>query len=164
MKIQKISFIAYITLTIVVSWLVYDWFNPNYEKRFRQNSEEFAENRINFEKLITNIKLLYVDSSKGKLNLTELSKTLSEQYQEQLDEIGIENLEISFDEDLQCSEKLTFTFNVKSGYNIRRLGVVKIIYSPCNPSTKKGFHYNSGLIDTIGQGENWLIFSDTDAI
>ena len=164
MKIQKITFIAYIILTIVVGWSVYDWFNPNYEKRFRQNSEEFTENRIHFEKLIANIKLLYVDSSKGKSNLTELSKTLSKQYQEQLDEIGIENLEISFDEELQCSEKLTFTFNVKSGYNIRTLGVVKIIYSPCDASTKKGFHYNSGLIDTIGQGENWLIFSDTDFI
>ena len=164
MKIQKVTFIAFIILTIVITWLVYDWVNPNYEKRFKQNSEEFAENRVHFEKLVKNIKLHYVDSSKGNSNLTELSKTLSKQYQEQLDEIGIENIEISFDDDLECSEKLTFTFNVKSGYNVRKLRVVKIVYSPCNQTTIKGFHYNSGHIDTIGQGGNWQIFSDTDFI
>ncbi len=161
MKIQKITFIAYTILAILIAWFVYDWINPNYEKRFRQNSEEFAENYSHFEKLIKTIKSQYLEAKQNP-NLTELSKTVSEKYQEQLEEIGIENVEISSDEDLQCSEKLIFTFNVKSGYNIRTLRVVQIIYSPCDEQTKKGYHSNSNHIDVIGEGNNWYIFSDTD--
>ena len=160
MKTQKITFIAYIVLAIIIAWFVYDWMNPNYEKRFRQNYEEFVENRIHFENLIKNIKSQYLESKQDP-NLTKLSKTVSEKYREQLDEIGIENVEISADEDLDCSEKLTFTFNVKSGYNIRTLRVVQIIYSPCDSQTKKGYHSNSSHIDVVGQGNNWYIFSDT---
>lgn len=163
MKIQKITFIAFIMITIVFAWLIYDWTNPDYEKCFKQNSEEFAENRNHFEKLIKNIKSHYLIAEKNP-NLAELSKTVSIKYYETLDKIGIENVEISFDEDLHCSEKLSFTFNVKSGYNIRTLRVVQIIYSPCNEQTEKGYHSYSNLTDTIGEGNNWLIFSDTDFI
>jgi len=161
MKIQKITFVAYIVLAIVIAWFVYDWMNPNYKKRFRQNSEEFVENRIHFENLITNIKSQYLEVKQNP-NLAELSKTVSEKYREQLEEIGIENVEISSDEDLQCSEKLFFIFNVKSGYNIRTLRVVQIIYSPCDEQTRKGNHSNSNHIDINGEGNNWYIFSDTD--
>ena len=163
MIIQKITFIVYIIIAVVFAWLIYDWTNPNYEKCFRQNSEEFAENSIYFEKLIRNIKSRYLIVRKNS-NLKELSKTVSIEYYEQLDEIGVENVEISFNEDLHCSEKLSFTFNVKSGYNIVTLRVVQIIYSPCDERTKKGYHIYSNQMDTIGEGNNWLIFSDTDFI
>jgi hypothetical protein len=164
MKIQKITFITYFILAIVIAWFVYDWMNPDYEKRFRQNSEEFAENHVYFEKLIKTIKSQCLEEVKQNSSLAELSRTVSEKYREQLEEIGIENIEISCNEDLDCSEKLTFTFNVKSGYNIRTLRVVQIIYSPCDEQTKKGYHNNSNTIDVIGEGNNWYIFSDTDFI
>jgi hypothetical protein len=162
-KIQKITFIIYIILAIVIVWLTYDWLNPNYEKCFRQNSEEFAENRIEFEKLIRNIKTQYLKVEPNP-NLTELSKKISENYEEELDEIGIESVEISSQEDLNCSEKLTFTFNVKAGYNINKLRNVKIIFSPCNEKTEEDYHSNSNHIDINGEGNNWFIFSDTDYI
>ncbi|MFN5771901.1 hypothetical protein [Flavobacterium sp.] len=163
MKIRKVIFIAHIILGVIIAWFLYDWANPNYEKRFKQNSEEFAENRNQFEKLIKNINSKYL-SAEEKLNLTELSKKVTEEYQEELDEIGIESVEISYDEELNCAEKMTFKFNVKSGYNIRKLNYVQIIYSPCNKQTEKNFHQNSGHIDVNGEGNNWLILSDTDFI
>lgn len=163
MKIQKITFIAFIIFGIVIAWLVYDWVNPNYEKCFKQNSEEFANNRIKFENLIKDIKFKYLKKGE-KPNLTELSKAVSKKYKEKLEEIGIENVEISYNEELKCIEKTSYKFNVKSGYNIRKLRVVQIIYSPCDEQTRKGFHENSGLIDINGEGNNWLIFSDTDFI
>lgn len=126
MKIHKIIIISYFILAIVITWFIYDWINPNYEKCFRQNSKEFAENRIHFEELIKNIKSHNWKVEKNP-NLTEISKIVSEKYQMQLDEIGMENVEINFVEDLHCSDKLTFTFNVNSGYNIRTLRVVQII-------------------------------------
>jgi hypothetical protein len=163
MKIQKVTAIAYILLGLTICWFVYDWMNPNYEKSFKQNSEEFSENRVHFEKIIRSIKLRYLENKQNP-NLTELSKTISKEYQEQLNEIGIENIEISFDEQLNCLEKTTYTFNVKAGYNIRKLRTVQIIYSPCDNRTEKGFYMNSGLIDINGEGNNWLIFSDVDFI
>jgi|LakMenE18May11ns_1017448.scaffolds.fasta_scaffold9732109_2 hypothetical protein len=163
MKISKILLIAYSVIVIIIIWLIYDWMNPNYEKKFKQNSEEFAENRIHFEKLIKEINSEYLNI-KQVSNLNEISKEVSQKYNEKLDEIGIENIEISFDEELNCSEKITYTFNVKSGYNIRTLNVVKIIYSPCDEQTEKDYHRNSYHIDINGEGNNWLIFSDTDFI
>jgi hypothetical protein len=161
MKVQKVTFIAYIFLGLVVVWFVYDVMNPNFEKRFKQNSIEFAENRVHFEEIIRSIKLRYLDNNQN-LNLTELSKSISKEYEKQLDEIGIKDIEISFDDQLNCSEKITYTFNVKTGYNIRKLKTVQVIYSPCDKQTVKGFYMNSGLIDINGEGNNWLIFSDTD--
>ena len=163
MKIQKITFIAYILLGIIIIWFVYDWANPNYGKWFKQNSEEFAENLNQFEKVIKDINSKYLNT-KEKPNLTELSKKVTEEYQEQFDEIGIESVEISSDEELNCAEKVTFKFNVNSGYNIRKLNSVQIIYSPCDKQTEKNFHQNSGHIDVNGEGNNWLILSDTDFI
>ena len=163
MKIQKIKLIIYILLAVVITWFAYDLMNPNYEKCFRQNSEEFAENRIEFEKLIRIVKSKYLKVENSP-NLTELSKKISEDYEKQLDEIGIESLEISTQEDIKCSEILTFTFNVKSGYNVNKLRTVQIIYSPCNKETVKDYHSNSNHIDINGEGNNWLIFSDTDYI
>ena len=54
MKVKEIPLIAFSTILIVVVWLIYNWTDTDYEKRFRQNSEEFAKNRIYFEKLIHN--------------------------------------------------------------------------------------------------------------
>ncbi len=163
MKIQKVIFLAYILLGIAIAWFIYDWVNPHYEKRFKQNSEQFAENRIQFENIIKDIRSKYLDFDE-KPNLTELSKKISKEYQEKLNDMGIENLEISYNEELKCSEKIIFTFNVKSGYNIRKLRTVQIIFSPCNKQTKKGFYMNSGQIDVNGEGNNWLILLDTDFI
>jgi hypothetical protein len=163
MEIKKITFIAYILLGIVIIWFVYDWANPNYGKCFYQNSEEFAENRNQFETIVKDINSKYL-STNEKPNLTELSKKVTEEYQQQLDEIGIESLEISSDEELDCVEKVTFKFNVKSGYNIRKLNRVQIIRSPCDKQTEENFHQNSGHIDVNGEGNNWLILSDTDFI
>lgn len=163
MKIQKVTFIAYIILGLVIAWFIYDWVNPNYDKRFKQNSEEFAENRSQFEKVIKDIKSKYLNVDE-KQNLTELSKKVTKEYQEELDEIGIDSVEISYDEELNCVEKTTFKFNVKSGYNIRKLNSVQIIYSPCDEQTEKNFRSNSGHIDVNGEGNNWLILSDTDFI
>ncbi|MGV8995298.1 MAG: hypothetical protein ACOH1O_14455 [Flavobacterium sp.] len=163
MKIQKISFIAYIILGIIIAWFIYDWSNPNYEKRFKQNSEEFANNRIQFEHIIEDIQSKYLRNEQ-KPNLTELSKKVTELYQEKLTELGIEKVEISYDEELKCAEKMSFKFNVNSGYNIRTLRTVQIIFSPCNEQTQKRFHINSGHIDVNGEGNNWLIISDTDFI
>ncbi|WP_298147529.1 hypothetical protein [Flavobacterium sp.] len=163
MKIQKVVFIAYIILGIIIAWFIYDWTNPNYEKLFKQNSEEFAENRSQFEELIKNINSKYL-CTKEKPNLTELSKKVTKEYQQKLDAIGIESVEISCGEELDCVEKITFIFNVKSGYNVRKLNSVQIIYSPCDKKTIKKFHQSSGHIDINGEGNNWLILSDTDFI
>jgi len=163
MKVKEILLIAFSTILIVAIWLIYNWTDTDYEKKFRQNSEEFAKNRIYFEKLIQKINLEYLNA-KQIPDLTRLSEEVSQKYQEELDQIGIENIEISFDENLNCSEKITFTFNVKSGYNISFLRVVKIIYSPCDEKTQKGYHGNSIHIDINGEGNNWFIFSDTDFI
>lgn len=148
---------------IIIFWGIYEWKNPNYVECFKENSEEFAENRIHFEKIITNIKLRYTDQSRIS-NLEELSKVISKQYYKQLNEIGIENIELSFEDELMCSEKMIYKFNVKTGYNIKTLNVVQIIYSPCDKRTKKGYHTNSHNIDVNGEGNNWIIFSDTDFI
>lgn len=161
MKIQKITFIAYILLGIILTWFIYDWANPDYEKRFKQNSEEFSENRSQFEKIIKSIKSRYSINNQ-QTNWAELSKAVSEKYIRELDELGIESVEISSAR--ACSEKMRFTFNVKSGYNIRKLRTVQIIFSPCDVQTQKGFHMNSGHIDINGEGNNWLILSDTDFI
>jgi hypothetical protein len=147
----------------MISWFVYEWTNPNYEKCFRQNSTEFTEHRKQFEKIVKDVSLQYL-KGQGKIKFTTLSKKVTAEYQEELDEIGIESLEISSNTTLNCYEKATFLFSVKSGYNISKLRNVQIIYSPCNPQTEKNFHQNSGHIDVNGEGHDWLIFSDTDFI
>jgi cystathionine beta-lyase family protein involved in aluminum resistance len=123
-------------LGISAAWYVYDFANPNYEKWFKQNSEAFAENRDKFEDIIKNVKSKYLNIYE-KQNLTDLSKKVTSEYQVELDEIGIENLEIIFDEKVYCTEKFTVIFNVKSGYNSRKLNKVQIIYSACDNQTKK---------------------------
>lgn len=163
MKIQKLKFIAYILLGIIITWFVYDWANPDYGKWFKQNSEEFAENRSQFEEVVMDIKSKYLNA-KEKPNLLELSKKVTKEYQQKLDAIGIESVELSCDEELDCIEKVTFKFKVKSGYNIKRLNNVQIIYSPCDEITEKNFHQSSGQIDINGEGNNWLILSDSDFI
>lgn len=163
MKIRKITVIASIILGLVMAWFVYDWMNPNYETCFKQNTQKYADNRIQFENLIQDIKSRYL-KNETMPNLTELSKAVSKEYRETLDDIGIENVEISYNEKSMCAEKVRYKFHVKSGYHVRILRVVQIIYSPCDEQTRKGFHENHGHIDICGEGNNWLIFSDTDFI
>lgn len=148
---------------LVITWFVYDGVNPNYEKCFKQNSEEFADNRMKFENVVKDIEIRYF-KNRANPNLVELSKAVSIEYQEKLEEIGIEDVEIYYNRELNCSEKTSYKFNVKTGYNIEKLRVIQIIYSPCDNRTQKGFHENSGLMDFNGEGNNWLIFSDSDFI
>lgn len=160
-NIKMMLFVAFSIMIMGLAWFIYDWKNPNYEKKFKQNSEEFIENRIFFEKVIQIVNTEFLILKKGT-SLSKFSNDFSQKYNEQLEEIGVQNIKISFVENSNCPENLICTFNIKKGYNIRTLKVVKIIYSPCNKETKLGYHFNSNHIDINGEGNNWLIFSDTD--
>jgi hypothetical protein len=139
--------------------------SPNYDKIFLDNNKSFDTHRMTFKSIANQIETKYaskgIDESERTLNVDTLSTLLKNQ----LIELGIGSIQISKNHIDKCDGKFILNFNVQKGWHINELKVINIIYSPCNYETKEGHHsYDGYHRDSWGQGDNWIIVSDTDFI
>ena len=161
MKIQKVTYIFLIIIILILGWKVYDYFNPNFEKRFDQNISELEDKRKELNELV---KLATLEiSGKDIPNKTMDLDDVSYELREKMEDLGFRSF--SFEPSKNCNKKYSFSFIAWEDWNTDNLNYVEIIYSPCDLETKKGFHsFDGGHIDVFGAGGDWKILSDTDFI
>lgn len=161
MKIQRISSIFFIAIILILIWKSYDFFNPNFENKFKQNVEELDDNRNELNQMI---RLATNEISSQRIPNKEMDlDDVSEELREKMEDLGFRSFRI--EEVNNCDQKFRFFFNVGEGWNQENLNHVELIYSPCDKETEKGFHSFDGKhIDILGAGGNWKILSDTDFI
>ena len=160
MKISKFIILVFGVVVLGISWKVYSYFNPNFEKCFVENNENFKSNIGELNSIVNEI---------IKLNLKESynisTNILPEHLKSKLEKLGIKSFSLIKNTKNNCKEKNIIELNISENWNIEILNNVKLIYSPCNEETKLNYHsYYGNHIDTWGQGQNWFIFSDTDFI
>lgn len=160
MKIKYFILIVFLVSIIGISWKIHAYFNPNFEKCFVENNEDF---KSNIEELNSIVKGIIKLNPKESYNIP-IDK-LPEDLKNKLEKLGIKSFSFIKNSNNNCKEKLIVELNVYENWNIETLNNVKLIYSPCNEETKLNYHsYDGYHIDIWGQGKNWLIFSDTDFI
>lgn len=160
MKISKFILLVFGVLVLGISWKVYSYFNPNFEKCFVENNEDFKSNIRELNSIVNEIIKL---SLKESYNIS--TNKLPEHLKSRLEKLGIKSFSLIKNTNNNCKEKNIIELNISKNWNIEILNNVKLIYFPCNEETKLNYHYyNGNHIDTWGQGQNWLIFSDTDFI
>lgn len=130
--------------------------NINYSKIFLANNSFFEKNRRIFieskNEIIEKIKTL------NKIDLE--IKDLSFDTEQKLREIGINEIDI---QEIENSTNYRIDFKAFKYWNIDKLRIVKIRYSPNDKKTKKAYHfYDKYHIDIWGQGNDFYIISDTD--
>ena len=145
--------------------MIYSYFNPNLEKSFNENNVEFQSKKDVFHKVVTKIEKEYILNYKSEKEIDLNVEKLPDEIKEQLLELGINKVLISFDNLKKCNKKYEISFVANEGWNVENLNNVMIVYSPCDNTTIENNHTFDGYhIDTWGQGENWYIYSDTDSI
>jgi hypothetical protein len=161
MKIEKVSYIFLIIVILFFGWKAYDYFNPNYKKKFDQNISKVNERRNELNEIV---KLATMEiSDKNTANYEMDLEEVSDELKEKMQKLGFRSFRYELISN--CSEKYIFYFIAWEDWNTDNLNHVEIIYSPCDSETKKGFHsFDGGHIDVFGAGENWKILSDTDFI
>lgn len=160
MKTGKFILVVFLIVIIGMSWKLYSYFNPNFEKCFVENNEDFKSNLEELNSIVENIIQLKPNEGYD----IPISK-LPEDLKNKLENLGIKSFSFIKESDNNCKEKHIIELNVNENWNIEELNNVKLIYSPCDEGTKLNHHfYDGNHIDTWGQGQNWLIFSDTDFI
>lgn len=160
MKIDKLIIFIFLFVILIFSWRAYLYFNPNFEKCFKENNENFKLKIQRFNIIANEINKLNLKEDYN-IPITEFPNSLKNK----LEELGIDSISYLKIEDENCESKHIIELNVIENWNIKVLNNVKLIYSPCDKNTKLNFHSFDGYhIDVYGQGENWLIISDTDFI
>ena len=160
MKIYKFILIVFLVTILGISWKIYSYFNPNFEKCFVENNEDFKSNIEELNSIVKDIIRLNPDESYD----IPIDK-LPEDLKNKLEKLGIKSFSFIKNSNNNCEQKHIVELNVYENWNIEKLNNVKLIYSPCNEETKLNYHsYDGYHIDIWGQGQNWLIFSDTDFI
>lgn len=160
MKTGKFIAVIFVIVILSFGWKIYSYFNPNFEKCFVENNEKFQLNIEEFNSIVFDIKKLNI-----KVDYDISINKLPENLKYKLEKLGIDSFNLIKNSDSNCSENLIIELNVSEDWNVETLNNVKLIYSPCNKVTNLNYHYFDGNhIDIWGQGEKWLIFSDTDFI
>ncbi|RXR18887.1 hypothetical protein [Flavobacterium stagni] len=161
MKIQRISSIFFIAIILILIWKSYDFFNPNFENKFKQNVKELDDNRNELNQMI---RLATNEISNQRIPNKEMDlDDVSEELRVKMEDLGFTSFR--FEEVNNCGQKFRFFFNVGEGWNQDNLNHVELIYSPCDKETENGFHsFDGNHIDILGAGGNWKILSDTDFI
>ncbi|MEY3499007.1 MAG: hypothetical protein RL308_676 [Bacteroidota bacterium] len=161
MKIEKLIYVFFIFIVLILGWKVYDYFNPNFEKKIDQNISELDYKRKELNELV---KLATSEiSGKDMPNKSMDLDDVSDELRGKMEDLGF--ISFSFESIKNCNKKYSFSFIVLDDWNTDNLNYVEIIYSPCDTETKKGFHsFDVGHIDIVGAGGDWKILSDTDFI
>lgn len=137
---------------------------PNYKKIFKENSDDFELHRHTLNGVIKEIETKYLASWGGQERLVSLD-SLNNQTKNVLKDLGVGSIEITSNPFENCDKNYWITLHIIKDWNIRTLRVVKLIFAPCDSNTPKNYHINDGYHrDWVGQGYNWLIYSDTDFI
>lgn len=158
MKIEKLTLLIFIIVILTMSWRTYSYFNPNFEKCFIENNEEFKAKIQELNVIVYEI---------NKLNLKENYNIPINKFpielKNKLEKLGVGSISYIKLEDGNCKSKHIIELNINENWNVETLNNVKFVYSPCAESTKLNAHFYDGAhIDSWGQGEDWLILSDTD--
>jgi hypothetical protein len=160
MKISKFIILVFGVVVLGISWRVYSYFNPNFEKCFVENNENFKSNIGELNSIVNEIIKLNLKESYN-ISINKLPKDIKNK----LEKLGIKSFSLIKISNNNCNEKHVLELNVFENWNVEILNNVKLIYSPCNEEAKLNYHsYKGNHIDTWGQGQNWFIFSDTDFI
>ena len=161
MKIEKLIYVFFIVIVLILGWKAHDYFNPNFENRIDQNISELDDKRKELNELV---KLATSEiSGKDVPNKSMDLEDVSDELKEKMEDLGFRSF--SFEPSKNCNKKYSFSFIVWEDWNADNLNYVEIIYSPCDTETKKGFHsFDGGHIDIVGAGGDWKILSDTDFI
>lgn len=160
MKISKFIILVFGVVVLGISWRTYSYFNPNFEKCFVENNEDFKFNIGELNIIVNEIIKLNLKESYD-ISINKLPKDIKNK----LEKLGIKSFSFINISNNNCNEKQIVELNVYENWNVENLNNVKLIYSPCDEKTKINQHYYDGFhIDIWGQGQNWLIFSDTDFI
>ena len=161
MKTEKVTYIFLIVIILILGWKVYDFFNPNFEKKFDQNISKLDDRRKELNEIV---KLATLEiSSKNIPNKAMDLDDVSYELREKMEDLGFRSF--SFESSNNCNKKYSFSFIAWEDWNTDNLNYVEIIYSPCDSETKKGFHsFDASHIDVFGAGGDWKILSDTDFI
>ncbi|MDX6183970.1 hypothetical protein SGQ44_17025 [Flavobacterium sp. Fl-77] len=161
MKIEKITNIFFIIIILLIIWKVYNYYNPNYQKNFRQNISELQDKRTELNKIVetATLEISRQNIPNKSMDLDDMSEPL----REKMEELGFSSFR--FEIINNCNKKYRFYFKVCKGWNLDNLNYIEIIFSPCDSETKEGFHsFDGNHIDVFGAGEEWKILSDTDFI
>ncbi len=161
MKIEKVTYIYLIVIILILGWKAYDFFNPNFEKKFNQNISKLDDRRKELNEIVR-LATLEI-SGKNIPNKAMDLDDVSDELREKMEDLGFRSF--SFEPIKNCNKKYSFSFIAWEDWNTDNLNYVEIIYSPCDSETKKGFHsFDGGHIDIVGAEGDWKILSDTDFI
>ena len=160
MKIEKLTLLFCIVIILGIGWKTFTYFNPDFEKCFAENNENFKEKTQDLNVVIKEINQLKL-KERDHIPITEFPEDLKTK----LEKLGVGSVNYFKTTENNCSKEYTIELNIGEDWNIETLNNVKIIYSPCDENTKLNYHTFDGYhIDSWGQGNNWLILSDTDFI
>lgn len=161
MKTGNIALIILFIIILIISWRLFNFLNPNFDKCFKQNITELHKKSRELNALVeiaTN-----EISNKNLPNKAIDLDSASDELRKRMESLGFRSFR--FESVENCANKYQFYFNVWKRWNIRTLNKVEIIYSPCDKETENGYHWFDGNhIDIFGAGGNWKILSDTDFI
>lgn len=156
MQIYKLKILSILLLFVMSSC------RPNFDKIFEENNDSFELNRPVLQQLIRDIEktcLLNWDGREVVIPIDSFNRSTTKM----LKDLGIGSIEITNNPTENCDKNYCISLNVIENWNIGALRVVKLIYAPCDKKTVENFHYYDGYHrDSWGQGDNWLIYSDTD--
>ena len=160
MKIEKLTLLIFIIVILTISWKTYFYFNPNFEKCFAENNEDFKSKTQELNQIVRDINNLNLRENYN-IPINKLPIILKNK----LEKLGIDSINYIKIVDDNCKDKHIIELNIDKNWNVENLNNVKLIYSPCDENTKLNYHFYDGRhIDSWGQGGNWLILSDTDLI
>ena len=157
MKSPKNIVLNCLTIILVTSC------KPNFEKIFEENNNNFELHRTSLNNLIASIENKYlVNWNEEEIKFSSDSAAIP--INNLLEDIGIGSVNIIRNTNDNCNKNYWIVLNVEENWNINNLRQVQLIFAPCEEKTKRNYHYSDGYHrDFWGQGDNWFIYSDSDA-
>ena len=131
MKIEKLTLLIFIIVILTISWKTYFYFNPNFEKCFAENNEDFKSKTQELNQIVRDINNLNLRENYN-IPINKLPIILKNK----LEKLGIDSINYIKIVDDNCKDKHIIELNIDKNWNVENLNNVKLIYSPCDENTK----------------------------